>query len=40
MVQYFTEKGPTYNEVIEIIKKKYGKNARVMTYKTVPHGGF
>ncbi|WKC85204.1 flagellar biosynthesis protein FlhF [Borreliella lusitaniae] len=39
MVQYFTEKGPTYNEVIEIIKKKYGKNARVMTYKTVPHGG-
>ncbi|AHH09664.1 Flagellar biosynthesis protein flhF [Borrelia parkeri SLO] len=39
MVQYFTERGPTYNEVIETVKKKYGKNARVMTYKTIAHGG-
>lgn len=40
MMQYFTEKGSSYNEVLDIIRRKYGKNARILSQKTVPQGGF
>lgn len=39
MMQYFTEKGNSYNEVLDNIRRKYGKQARILSQQTIPQKG-
>lgn len=39
-MQYFSEQGPTYQEVLNKIRFKYGEKARIMSHRTIMIGGF
>jgi len=39
-MNYFSEQGLSYSEVIDRLKNKYGENIRILSHKTVMVGGF
>ncbi|WP_053228362.1 flagellar biosynthesis protein FlhF [Spirochaeta cellobiosiphila] len=39
-MQFFTEQGPSYQEVLSKVRLKYGERARIMSHRTVMLGGF
>ncbi|MDX9800191.1 MAG: flagellar biosynthesis protein FlhF [Spirochaetia bacterium] len=39
-MNYFSEQGLSYSEVIERLKTRYGENIRILSHKTVMVGGF
>jgi len=39
-MQFFTEQGPSYQEVLGKVRLKYGERARIMSHRTIMLGGF
>ncbi|MCF7928013.1 MAG: flagellar biosynthesis protein FlhF [Spirochaetales bacterium] len=39
-MEYFTEQAPSYREVVDKIRLKYGEHAKIMTQRSIRTGGF
>ncbi len=39
-MQYFTEQAGSHREALEMVRRKYGENAQILSHRTVRAGGF